>query len=83
MGARRDGSMGLVETVITDIRESTIQRDEAGEMLNESWLTPEAEKFWTVILERFAAYVVNQTLPTDRTAREEALGKARDLGIDI
>jgi hypothetical protein len=26
--------MGLVETVITDIRESSIRRDDAGEMLN-------------------------------------------------
>jgi hypothetical protein len=83
MGARRDGSMGLVETVITDIRESSIKRDDAGEMLNESWLTPEAEKFWTVILERFAADVVDQTLPSDAAARAEALEKARDLGIDI
>lgn len=75
--------MGIVETVLTEIRETSIKRDGTGTPLNESWLTPEAEKFWTVILERFAADVVNQTLPSDTAAREEALGKARGLGIDI
>ena len=75
--------MGIVETVITDIRETSIMRDGAGKPLNESWLTPEAEKFWTVILERFAADVVNQTLSNDAAARAEALEKARGLGIDV
>ena len=83
MGARPDGTMGLVETVLTEIRESSIKRDDGGEPLNASWLTPEAETFWTVILERFAADVVNQTLPTDAKARDEGLQKARSLGIDI
>ena len=78
MGARRDGSTGIVETVIADIRETGIRRDAAGTPLNESWLTPEAEAFWTVILNRFAADVVNRTL-NDDAAQMETLEKARGL----
>jgi hypothetical protein len=76
MSARPDGSMSIVETVMTDIRETSIKRDDAGEPLNESWLTPEAEKFWTVILERFAADVVNQTLPSKCRSPSGSLGES-------
>ena len=83
MGASRDGSMGSVEGGITDIRETNLGRDESGTPQSEGYLGEQDEKFWTVILNRFAADVVNRTLPTDFAARDEVLAKARDLGIDI
>jgi hypothetical protein len=77
MGASRDGSMGSVEVGITDIRETNLGPDESGTPQSEGYLGEQDEKFWTVILNRFAA------LPTDKAARrEEVLAKARDLGIE-
>lgn len=65
--------MGMVETVVTDIREA----------YGETWFDRGQEEFWSVVLSRFAADVVDRTLPTDAQAREEVIARAKALGINL